>query len=321
MRKLLLTAFSLCMLLVLTGCQQTTSNQSKETMTLTTLNGNKEEVKVEFPAHPQRIAVLDYSALDILDALQLEKNIIGVAKGSTQIDYLKSYMQNDKLMNLGTITKVDMEALVEAAPDMIIIGGRLGASYDELSKIAPVYMISTDTSIGVVESTKNNAKKLASLFSLEDKVEELMDGYQQRIEALNTKANKQTAIVGIVTAGNFSVLGKDGRCSLISNEIGFDNIGIEDENSTSTHGNEASFEYILQKNPQYIFALDRDKAIGTQGAALAQDVLNNELINKTTAAKNNHVIVLDHSQIWYTAEGGITALDFMLQDIEKYISA
>ena len=32
--------------------------------------------------------------------------------------------------------------------------------------------------------------------------------------------------------------------------------------STSTHGNEASFETVVEKNPEYIFVMDRDQAIG-----------------------------------------------------------
>ena len=83
MKKILFSALSLCLLLILTGCKQTTSQKVNETMTLTTLNGNKEQVEVEYHVNPQRIAVLGYSALDILDALDLKDNIIGVAKGST----------------------------------------------------------------------------------------------------------------------------------------------------------------------------------------------------------------------------------------------
>lgn len=74
---------------------------------------------------------------------------------------------------------------------------------------------------------------------------------------------------------------------------------------------------MLDKNPDYIFAMNRDAAIGTQGAQLAAEVLDNELINKTDAAQNGRVVVLEHSNVWYTAEGGITALRVMLQDLEK----
>ena len=37
----------------------------------------------------------------------------------------------------------------------------------------------------------------------------------------------------------------------------------------------------------------------------------------TKAAQNGNVIVLEHSNVWYTAEGGITALGIMLSDIES----
>ena len=32
--------------------------------------------------------------------------------------------------------------------------------------------------------------------------------------------------------------------------------------------------------------------------------------------KNGHIVYLKHPAVWYTAEGGITALDLMLQDLE-----
>ena len=63
--------------------------------------------------------------------------------------------------------------------------------------------------------------------------------------------------------------------------------------------------------------MDRDAAIGTNGAQLAAEVLDNELINQTEAAKNGNVVVLEHSNVWYTAEGGITALGIMLSDLEN----
>lgn len=138
-----------------------------------------------------------------------------------------------------------------------------------------------------------------------------------RIAALQAAAEGKTAIVGMVNAGEFSLLGNDGRYSLIGREIGFENVGVDAETDTSAHGNEASFEFVLDRNPDYIFAMDRDAAIGTQGAQLAAEVLDNELMNKTDAAQNGRVVVLEHSNVWYTAEGGITALRVMLQDLES----
>ena len=206
---------------------------------------------------------------------------------------------------------------MECEPEVIFIGGRLSSYYDELIKIAPVYMVYTDSEAGVAASTAMNAKNIASLFGLEDQVDSLLSAYDARIQALQAAAEGQTAIVGMVNAGGFGLLGNDGRCSIIGRELGFENIGVDANVSTSTHGNEASFEFVLNANPDYIFVMDRDAAIGSEGAQLASEVMDNELVNKTAAAQNGHVVVLEHSNVWYTAEGGITALGIMLSDLES----
>ena len=99
--------------------------------------------------------------------------------------------------------------------------------------------------------------------------------------------------------------------------IGYENIGIDAQIDTSTHGNEASFEFVVEKNPDYIFVMDRDAAISTEGAKLAQEIMENELVMQTDAYKNGNVIYLANPGVWYTAEGGITALDIMLSDLES----
>lgn len=134
-----------------------------------------------------------------------------------------------------------------------------------------------------------------------------MADFDARITALQAVSEGQTAIVGMCTSGSFNVLGNDGRCSIIGVEVGFENIGVDANIDTSTHGNEASFEFIVDKNPDYIFVMDRDAAIGTDGAQLAQDIMENELVMGTEAYKNGHLIYLAHPAVWYTAEGGITA--------------
>lgn len=73
----------------------------------------------------------------------------------------------------------------------------------------------------------------------------------------------------------------------------------------------------MAENPDYIFVMDRDSAIGTEGAQLAQEIMENELVMSTDAYKNGNIVYLEHPAVWYTAEGGITALDIMLQDLES----
>ena len=285
---------------------------SGKTVTVTGLDGNLAATQVEVPFNPQRIAILDMAALDILDALNLGDRVIGMA--GTTLPYLNAYSSNKDLANLGTIKEADLEAVMASEPDIIFIGGRLSASYNILSEIAPVVQLAVDRNLGVVESVRKNATTIASIFGKEGEVANLMATFDQRIAALADFAQDKNAVIGLCTSGGFNVLGNDGRCSIIGTEIGFENIGASD--LTSTHGNESSFELLVKLNPQYLFVLDRDAAIQAQGAKLAQEIIENQLVMKTDAYKNGNIVYLDNPAVWYTAEGGITALDIMLQDLE-----
>lgn len=309
MKKIL--SLALVALLTLSLCAFA-SAEEVQTVTITSLNGSKEAVETTVPYDPQRIAILDFAALDILDNLGLGDRVVGCA--STTLDYLKKYTENEDVAKLGTIKEADLEAVMSCEPDIIFIGGRLSSAYDALSEIAPVVFLATDSETGVVESTRTIASTIATIFGMEDAVAEKFAGFDERIAALQAVAEGKNAIVGMCTSGSFNVLGNDGRCSIIGTEIGFENLG--DGDVTATHGNETSFELIVSLNPDYVFVMDRDAAIGTDGAQLAQQIVENELIMGTDAYQNGQIVYLANPAVWYTAEGGITALDTMLSDLE-----
>ena len=310
MKKLFSVLLALSMLLV--GAM---AMAESETVMIQSLNGAGEEIELTVPANPKRIAILDMASLDILNSLGVSDRVVGSA--TTKLPYLSDIVNAEDVANLGTIKEADLEAVMACEPDVIFIGGRLSKNYDALSEIAPVVYLSTDSELGVVESVRKNAGIIASMFGLEDKVDELMSGFDARIATLAEAAKDKTAIVGMCTSGSFNVLGNDGRCSIISREIGFENVGVDANIDTATHGNEASFEFVVKQNPQYIFVLDRDAAINAEGAQLARDIMENELVMGLDAYKEGHVVYLANPAVWYTAEGGVTALDIMLSDIES----
>ncbi|MGN0319496.1 MAG: siderophore ABC transporter substrate-binding protein [Lachnospira sp.] len=320
MKKITAFLFSMIMILSLAACGKSVSSDDMSdkknepaSIMITSLNAQKKETQIEVPYNPERIAILDLAALDIIDSLGVGDRVVGMAQ--TSIDYLEKYSGNKSLKNLGTIKDADIEAVMECEPDIIFIGGRLSASYDMLSEIAPVVYLATDIELGVVESTLKNAKTIAAIFGLEERFQGKMDEFTERIEKLKTFASGKSAIVGMTTSGSFNILGDDGRCSIIGNEVGFNNIGAAD--TTSSHGSEASFETIVAGNPEYIFVMDRDRAIGTAGAQAAEEIVENDLVKTTDAYRNNRIVYLENPNVWYTAEGGIQALDIMLKNLEK----
>ena len=319
MKKLFSVLLALSMLLV--GAM---AMAESETVMIQSLNGAGEEIELTVPANPKRIAILDMASLDILNSLGVSDRVVGSA--TTKLPYLSDIVNAEDVANLGTIKEADLEAVMACEPDVIFIGGRLSKNYDALSEIAPVVYLSTDSELGVVESVRKNAGIVASMFGLEDKVDELMSGFDARIatlaeaakdKALAAFAQGKNAVIGMCTSGSFNVMGNDGRCSIIGREIGFENVGVDANIDTATHGNEASFEFVVKQNPQYIFVLDRDAAINVEGAQLARDIMENELVMGLDAYQEGHVVYLANPAVWYTAEGGVTALDIMLSDIES----
>lgn len=289
--------------------EQTTAQENSTSVTIT-----HELDTVEVPYDAQKIAVLDLAVLDIMDALGLGDRVVGIPKKSS-VSYLTSYNENEAIENLGSLKEVDMEALNALEPDLIFIGGRLSSEYENIAKIAPTVLVSVDNEAGYMKSFSDNVRTIASIFGLEEKAEELLSGFDARITTLKEAAEGKTAIVGLVTSSSLNTLGNGSRGSLICNEVGFTNAA---DDVDSTHGDTSSFELLLEKNPDYIFVLDRDTAINAEGAKVAKEVMENEIVMKTDAYKNSNIVYLT-PDAWYLAEGGITATDTMLKDLEAGI--
>ena len=315
MLKKLISIMCCGLLAFATGCsaEQTQEESTPETVTVTAKDANGDATEVEVPYNPERIAVLDTALLDIIDSLGVGDSVVAIP--TISVDYLSDYTENENITNAGTVKEADLEALMEAEPEVIFIGGRLSGQYEDLANIAPVVYLSNDYESGILTSVKNNAQVIASIFGKEAEATELTDAFDTRVAAIAEAASGKTAIVGLVTSSSFNTLGNDSRGSLIGTEAGFENVATDVD---STHGNESSFELLVEKNPDYIFVIDRDSAISKEGAELAQDVMDNELVQQTDAYKNDQIVYLT-SSVWYLAEGGIQAMDIMLQDLENVI--
>ena len=224
------------------GADNSEENRKPETITVTCLNGASETVQIEVPYNPQRIAVVDMAMLDIIDNLGLGDRVVG--SSTTSLDYLQSYVTEDAVANLGSIKEADMEALMECEPELIFMGGRMSDSYDAFSEIAPVIRLTTDAGLGVLESTRQNAKTIASIFGKEDEVDAKFGDFDERIAALREVAKGKTAVVGMCTSGSFNVVGDSGRCSVIGVEVGFENLcnNISSSGNSGGHGGSGSSE-------------------------------------------------------------------------------
>lgn len=296
----------------------------QETVTIQALNANKEMINIEVPYNPKRIAILDMPALDIVDALGVGDRVVGSAK--VTIDYLTDYNPDNSegaIMNLGTVKTADLEKVAACEPEIIFIGGRLSSVYKDLEAIAPVVYLAVDYEKGIVESTKENAKTIASIFGKEEEVESMFTDFQPRIDALKTVLNGKNVLLGMYNANALGLMDTASQLNLIANELGANNLSESvGEAEKATHGEEASWETIITLNPEYMFILDRSTATGAadEGVMSVKEVIENDLIKELDVYKNGKIVYfIEHANVWYTSTGGVQALDTMLADLEEAV--
>jgi iron complex transport system substrate-binding protein len=265
--------------------------------------------KVTVPTDPSKVVVFDNGSLDTIKALGASDSVIGVAADNLP-DYLKSFKGVE---NAGGIKEPDLEKINQLQPELIIISGRQAAFQADLEKIAPVLYLQVDPS-QTWASTKQNIETLAQVFGKEDKAKAKLAKLEKEIAAVKAKAEKsgKTSLTLMVNNGSISAFGKGSRFDIINTTFGFKT--VDDTLDASTHGQNVAYEYVLEKNPDMIFVIDRTNAIG--GADDTSAVSDNELVKETTAGKTGKIVVLN-SAIWYLSGGGIESTQLMLDDVKK----
>lgn len=262
----------------------------------------------EVEVNPQNVVVFDYGVLDSLDYMGVE--ITGVPQSSAMPEHLSKF-DSSEYANGGSLKEVDLEAVYEMQPDLIIISGRQSDYYGELSNIAPTLYMPIDND-NYLQSFEENMTVLGEIFEKEDFVAEELAKIEASVAELNeaVTATGSNALITLVNDGSVSAYGHVSRFGIIHNTFGF--LPADENIEVSTHGQNVSFEYILEVNPDYLFVVDRGAAIGGESAAAA--LLDNKLINATNASVNDQIVYLN-AAVWYTAGGGFTSTNMMIEEI------
>ncbi|MCP3142627.1 siderophore ABC transporter substrate-binding protein [Pyxidicoccus xibeiensis] len=260
------------------------------------------------PLNPRRVIAFDLVALDILQALEVD--VLGVA-GDQFPEHLARY-RDAKYLRMGTLFEPDYEAIHAARPDLIITGGRSSAKYANLSRLAPTVdlpMSGKDYLATVVANTE----LLAGIFGKEAKAQALVAELRQSIATLKeTTAGRGRGLVVLVTGGRMSAYGPGSRFGVIHDDFGIP-VAAEGLNP-SLHGEVIGSEFIREKNPDWLFVIDRDAAMGQPGGGGARQVLDNELVHQTSAWQKGQVVYLDPGTS-YLAGGGIQAVRHMRDQV------
>ncbi|KAB2688209.1 siderophore ABC transporter substrate-binding protein [Brucella pseudogrignonensis] len=258
--------------------------------------------------NPEKVVVFDFATLDNLDRLGVK--IIGVPGSIAFPEYLKKYDGAD-YTKVGTLFEPDYEAVNAAEPDLIIVGGRSAAKYGELAKIAPTIDLTVPAK-EFISGTESNIEKLGQIFGKETEAKAEVDKLNSELAALKEKTKgKGKGLMILTSGGKISAYGPGSRFGVLH-----DSFGVEPaapDLSVGNHGQPVSSEFILETNPDWLFVLDRDAAIGREGTS-AKQLLDNELVRQTNAWKNDQVVYLN-AQNWYLVGGGLGALHNTIQQL------
>lgn len=269
----------------------------------------------EVVLNPKNVVIFDLGVLDSFDYLAIEP--IGIPKANLS-DRLSKY-KSDDYFNAGTLFEPDFEKIAEMEVDLIIISGRSASNYDELSKIAPTINLEIDNN-NYLESVYRNLDIIKTLYpDKKDLIESEVSNLKEMVDQLkDSAANLSEQILFLLANGDsISVYGPNSRYGMVYEDFGFspiNNISYDE----SSHGQQVSFEFVREHNPNSIIVLDRVVATGSEGL-LGNHLLDNALINSTSAKLNGRIIYLD-AFAWYIETGGISATKIMISDLSKLIN-
>lgn len=283
------------------------------------------------PAAPRRVAVFDLAALDMLQALGVD--VVAVPKARFPA-HLAAY-ESERYTKVGSLFEPDEAALKTLKPDLIICGSRSASKFAALSAIAPTIDLSTSTS-SFLPSVTRNLLLLGRLFDRQALAAAKAEQMLANVAALQAKAAKAGKGLLLFVAGQgVSPQVPQTRFGILYELIGIspavmaadlppaqprgasqpapaagtpEAAAADAERKRQAEQRAAQLASLLkQRNPDWLFVLDRNAATGGQAVA-AQLLAGNTAVTETAAWRRQQVVHLDAPD-WYLVGGGIGVIE------------
>lgn len=315
----LLGLFVMPVMLVLAACGGGSGADTTAAQSAGQGSGGGAEVSVthaqgttKVAANPRKVIVFDVGVLATLHELGVK--VAGVPAVENLPDALAEYA-GDAYPKVGSLFEPDYEKVNELEPDLIIVAGRSSAAYGELAKLAPTVDLTVDNA-AFLASFRQRTEALGAIFGKEAEVKRRLDAIDAAVAEVKAKAGDGAGLIVLTTGGKISAYGPGSRFGLIHDALGVKPAapGLKAE----THGEAVSAEFIAKTDPDLLYVVDRDSAIGENGQA-ARQVLDNALVNGTKAAKNGKIVYLDPFT-WYIAPNALGSVENMVKAVGDSLS-
>lgn len=287
-KRILKTIVATCMTaMMFVGCaSNNTTNEDKTTENTVTVTDVRGEV--EIPANPKRIVDLSGNS-DILSILGYK--VVGTAN-SDAYDYTKfpSYLEETlsgaKILGYSMQDTMDVEAVMNLNPDLIVISTVQEKMYDALSEIAPTVMIQLEAL-----NWKDDVRALGKVFGKEDVANEWIANYEAKAKDAGDKIKAKygddtTYLSFLASGGQFFVFDGAGFGDVLYNDMGLAKpAGMPEQTDISLPV--VTYEGLAAIKADYIFAIATDEDLAQLEA--------NSIWNNLPAVKNGNVVILESS--------------------------
>jgi len=254
--------------------------------------------------------VFDVGTLETLDELHIP--VAGIPK-DYMAKHLEKYRKDPNVQDAGSIIQPNLERVNQIKPDLVVISAVTSREYEQLSKIAPTIYLGVKNE-NYMQSVIDNLNTIGDIFGVRDKTDQKVAEIERKIEtAVKTiSASPKKSMVLMYNAGAFSTFGNNSRYGFLYTDLKA--VPADENKQAGVHGTVVSSEYISRVNPDILYIIDRNEIM--LGEKTDKNEIENALIQKTNAFKNNCIIHVDPN-VWYLSGGGTYSLNRMLDDVLK----
>lgn len=295
--------------MILVGCSNTSTVEEKsKTVTVTDVRG-----EVEIPENPERIVDLSGNS-DILSILGYK--VIGTAN-SDAYDYTKFPTYLEETLKGATILgysmqdTIDVEAIMNLDPDLIVISTVQEKMYDQLSEIAPTVMIKLEAL-----DWKEDVKSLAKVFNKEEAANTWLENYDKKSKEVGDKIKETygkdtTYLSFLASGGQFYVFDGAGFGNVLYEDLGLAKPeGMPEQNDISLPV--VTYEGLASIKSDYIFVIATDEDLKV--------LEENGVWNNLPQVKEGKVVKLDSSPYFvqgYSSIGRQVLLDEIMEMLNE----
>lgn len=307
LKTLVALGLTIATLGIVTGCSNGASenNTKEETRTVESVKG-----KVEIPADPKKIVDISGSSegLVLLGHTPVATANVDSYETNKVPSYIEDKLGNAKVVGHSMMETMDIEGILAAEPDLIIMAPRQEKIYDQLKEIAPVVMLEDKSN-----DWEAKFKDVATLFGQEEQAQKWLNDYYKKAQKLGEEiksANgEKTYLTVLASSGQFMVFTEGGIGTVLKDDMKLPqpkNMPKQDSITLPTVTMEGLTE--IDADHIIVIATESDKA----------DLEKSTVWKEIRAVKDGNATILDASPYFSQAYNPI-GRELLLQSIKDEV--